>query len=45
MAETSLERILEFFRASKLKYPASLHYIGQRATESVFYVKRIEPVG
>src|SRR4051812_31991264 len=26
------ERIFEFYRAAKLKYPASLHFIGQRAT-------------
>ncbi len=36
------ERIFDFFRQSQLKYPASLHFIGQRATESLFYVKRIE---
>lgn len=36
------ERIFDFFKNSKLKYPASLHFIGQRATESLFYVKRIE---
>jgi hypothetical protein len=36
------ERIFEFFRAAKLKYPVSLHFIGQRATESSFYVKRME---
>jgi hypothetical protein len=39
------ERIFEFFRNSKLKFPASLHFIGQRATESMFYVKRIEAAG
>jgi hypothetical protein len=39
------ERIFEFFRSSKLKYPASLHFIGQRATESLFYVKRMEAAG
>ncbi|HZL34850.1 MAG TPA: hypothetical protein VFC78_06040 [Tepidisphaeraceae bacterium] len=36
------ERIFEFFRNVKRKYPFSLHFIGQRATESLFYVKRIE---
>jgi hypothetical protein len=39
------ERIFDFFRASKLKYPVSLHLIGQRAAESQFYVKRIEALG
>lgn len=36
------ERIFAFFDAAKLKYPVSLHYIGQRATDSLFYMKRIE---
>ena len=36
------ERIFEFYRNAKLKYPFSLHYMGQRATESLFYVKRVE---
>src|ERR1044072_7913186 len=36
------ERIFEFFRACKLKYPVSLHFMGQKASESMFYVKRIE---
>jgi hypothetical protein len=36
------ERIFEFFRAGKHKYPVSLHFIGQRAADSLFYVKRIE---
>jgi hypothetical protein len=36
------ERIFDFFRNCKLKYPISLHFLGQRATDSVFYVKRIE---
>ena len=36
------ERIFAFFNDAKLKYPVSLHYIGQRATDSLFYVKRIE---
>jgi hypothetical protein len=37
------EKIVEFFRLSRLKYPFSLHFIGQRAADSLFYVKRIEP--
>jgi hypothetical protein len=37
------EKILEFFRAAKLTYAFNLHFIGQRATESLFYVKRVEP--
>jgi hypothetical protein len=36
------EHILEFYRACKLKYPLSLHFVGERATESQFYVRRIE---
>jgi hypothetical protein len=36
------ERIFAFFQNCNLKYPASLHYIGQRATDSLFYVKRFE---
>src|ERR1700712_608876 len=36
------ERIFEFFKPSKIKYPFSLHFIGQRATDSLFYVKRSE---
>jgi len=36
------ERIFNFFQSCNLKYPASLHYIGQRATDSLFYVKRFE---
>jgi hypothetical protein len=39
------EKIVEFFRLSRLKYPFSLHFIGQRAADSLFYVKRIEPGG
>jgi hypothetical protein len=27
------------------KYPISLHFIGQRAADSLFYVKRIEAHG
>ena len=36
------ERIFAFFQTCGLKYPVSLHFIGQRATDSLFYVKRIE---
>ena len=36
------ERIFEFFKSAKLAYPVSLHFMGQRATDSLFYVKRIE---
>jgi hypothetical protein len=36
------ERIFTFFQNCKLKYPLSLHYMGQRATDSQFYVRRIE---
>ncbi len=36
------ERILEFYRTCRLVYPLSLHFVGQRATDSQFYVKRIE---
>jgi len=37
------ERILEFFQHSPINYPMNLHYIGQRAAESQFYTKRVEP--
>lgn len=36
------DRIFDFFKNAKLKYPVSLHLMGQRATDSQFYVKRIE---
>jgi hypothetical protein len=36
------ERIFAFFEQCKLRYPFSLHFVGQRATDSLFYVKRIE---
>ncbi len=36
------ERIWEFYRSIKLQYPVSLHFIGQRAADSMFYVKRFE---
>jgi len=39
------ERIAEFFRKSKLSYAFNLHYIGQRPTDSQFYVKRVEAMG
>jgi hypothetical protein len=37
------ERILEFYRQCKLSYPFSLHFMGQRATDSQFYVRRVDP--
>ena len=39
------ERILNFFANCHLSYPVSLHFIGQRATDSQFYVKRLESNG
>jgi hypothetical protein len=36
------EKILEFFKRSPLNYPFNLHFIGQRATESQFYARRVE---
>ena len=36
------ERIFEFFKSARLNYPFSLHFVGQRATDSLFYVKRVE---
>jgi hypothetical protein len=39
------EKIFDFFKHAKLKYPISLHYMGQRATDSLFYVKRVEGAG
>jgi len=36
------DRVFDFFRNCKLKYPFSLHFIGQRAADSLFYVKRVE---
>jgi hypothetical protein len=38
------ERIWDFFRRSPLKYAMNLHFIGQRAADSQFYVKRFEAV-
>ncbi len=37
------ERVADFYRQCKLPYPFSLHFMGQRATDSQFYVKRVEP--
>ena len=34
------ERIFDWFVVNKLSYPFSVHFVGQRATESMFYVKR-----
>jgi hypothetical protein len=39
------ERICDFFNSAGLKFPFSLHFIGQQATDSQFYVKRLEPKG
>jgi hypothetical protein len=36
------ERIFDFFSKSKVSYPFSLHFMGPRATDSLFYVKRFE---
>jgi hypothetical protein len=36
------ERIIDFFAKLKLKYPFSVHFIGQRAADSLFYFKRFE---
>lgn len=36
------ERIFDFFSKSKVTYPFSLHFMGPRATDSLFYVKRFE---
>ena len=37
------ERVFGFFAASKLKYPFSLHFVGQSATDSMFYARRWAP--
>jgi hypothetical protein len=37
------ERIWDFFKRGSFDYPMNLHLIGQRATDSQFYVKRREP--
>ena len=39
------ERVAEFLAGRGLKFPFSLHFIGLRAADSQFYVKRIEPRG
>ncbi len=36
------ERVFEFYKKCSLRYPVSLHFIGQRAADSQFYVKRME---
>jgi hypothetical protein len=36
------EKIFDFYAKCKLAYPLSLHFLGQRAADSLFYVKRIE---
>ena len=36
------EKIFDFFSKSKVTYPFSLHFMGPRATDSLFYVKRFE---
>ena len=37
------ERVFNFFIESKLKYPFSLHFVGQSATDSMFYARRWSP--
>ena len=37
------EEIWEFFQRSPIDFSMNLHFIGQRAAESQFYVKRWEP--
>jgi hypothetical protein len=37
------DRVWEFFKRSPLRGPMNLHFIGQRATDSQFYVKRWDP--
>jgi hypothetical protein len=39
------ERIFKFFEEARLKYPFSLHLIGQRAADSLFYARRVEGKG
>jgi hypothetical protein len=36
------ERIANFFKACRLNYAFSLHLIGQRAADSMFYTQRVE---
>jgi len=37
------ERIADFFKQCSLGYPFSLHFIGQRAIDSQFYARRVDP--
>ncbi len=37
--------IVAWYAGSKLRYPFNAHYIGQRAADSLFYYKRVEPGG
>lgn len=36
-------RVLEFYAACNLKFPVSLHLVAQRAQDSQFYYRRVEP--
>lgn len=36
------ERVFDFYREARLKFPFSLHFMGQKAADSLFYVKRVE---
>jgi hypothetical protein len=36
------ERIFDFYKNAKLKYPMRVHFMGQRAADSLFYVRRVE---
>jgi hypothetical protein len=38
------ERIFDFFAKCKPPYPFSVHFMGPRATDSLFYVKRYEGI-
>lgn len=37
------EHVYQFFLQAKLAYPFALHYMGPRAADSLFYVKRYAP--
>jgi hypothetical protein len=37
------ETIIAFYRDCRLPYPFSVHFIGQRAADSLFYHRRFEP--
>jgi hypothetical protein len=37
------ERIVGFLQSCRLKYPFSVHFIAQRAADSLFYYRRVEP--